>query len=209
MHGLPQLILLQANGYKALAATNGDSSRSFALDLQEKIARVAEGDLNATVDFTHGNEQIGVLGVSFNHMVEQLREGRNEIDRLHRSQISQAEHMATVAEVMAGLVHEIRNGMAGFAGWIEIAGRDLPTTSPACALVKDVCLEIAEINRLLRDLLQTARPHTSEDSCRSGKVTKVCYESTCPPQPDGPPPYVGNSSTATRNGLITVMPSIS
>ena len=106
MHGLLQLILLQANGYKALAAIHGDSSRSFALDLREKIARVGEGNLDVTVDFTNGNDQIGIFGLSFNQMVEQLREGRDEIDRLHRSQISRAEHLATVAELVAGLAHE-------------------------------------------------------------------------------------------------------
>jgi hypothetical protein len=42
---------------------------------------------------------------------------------------------------------------------IEIVGRDLPATSPARAVVKDVRLEIAQINRILTDLLETARPH--------------------------------------------------
>ena len=42
---------------------------------------------------------------------------------------------------------------------IEIIGRDLPTTSPARAVVKDVRQEITRINRIVSDLLQTARPH--------------------------------------------------
>jgi signal transduction histidine kinase len=42
---------------------------------------------------------------------------------------------------------------------IEIIGRDLPSTSPARAVVKDVRQEIAQINHILTDLLQTARPH--------------------------------------------------
>jgi signal transduction histidine kinase len=42
---------------------------------------------------------------------------------------------------------------------IEIIGRDLPTTSPARAVVKDVRQEIARINHIVTDLLQTARPH--------------------------------------------------
>ena len=42
---------------------------------------------------------------------------------------------------------------------IEIIGRDLPGSSPARAVVKDVRQEIARINHIVTDLLQTARPH--------------------------------------------------
>ncbi|HMD17369.1 MAG TPA: ATP-binding protein, partial [Terriglobales bacterium] len=48
------------------------------------------------------------------------------------------------------------------AGVIEIVGRDLPTTSPARAVVKDVRLEITRISRTLTDLLETARPRRPE-----------------------------------------------
>ena len=41
----------------------------------------------------------------------------------------------------------------------EIIGRDLPSTSPACAVVNEVRQEIARINHIVTDLLQTARPH--------------------------------------------------
>ncbi len=47
-------------------------------------------------------------------------------------------------------------------GVIEIVGRDLPESSPAKAVVKDVREEIAQINRILTDLLGTARPRASE-----------------------------------------------
>lgn len=95
-------------------------------------------------------------------MVQQLRESREEIEHLHRTQMSRAEHFATLGELATGLAHEIRNPLAGIAGVIEIVGRDLPATSPAKAVVKDVREEIAQINRILTDLLGTARPRASE-----------------------------------------------
>ena len=75
-------------------------------------------------------------------MVQQLRESREEIDLLHRTQMSRAEHFATLGELATGLAHEIRNPLAGIAGVIEIVGRDLPASSPARAVVKDVRQEI-------------------------------------------------------------------
>jgi signal transduction histidine kinase len=129
------------------------------VELQQKIGQLGSGDLSVSVSFAHRNDEIGDLGRNFNHMVEQLRENRNEIERLHRTQMSRAEHMATLGEMATGLAHEIRNPLAGIAGVIEIIGRDLPATSPARAVVKDVRQEITRINRIVSDLLQTARPH--------------------------------------------------
>ncbi len=142
------------------------------VELQEKIGLVSEGDLDVDVSFSRRNDEIGDLGRNFNHMMQQLRESREEIKRLHHTQISRAEHLATLGEMAAGLAHEIRNPLAGIAGVIEIIGRDLPSTSPARAVVKDVRLEIAQIDRILTDLLETARPHPPHIS-RSNLNTTV------------------------------------
>jgi signal transduction histidine kinase len=132
------------------------------VELQEQIARVGRGDLHASVTFAKRNDEIGDLGRNFNRMVQQLRESRAEIELLHRTQMSRAEHLATLGELATGLAHEIRNPLAGIAGVIEIVGRDLPVTSPAKAVVKDIRLEIAQINRIVTDLLETARPRAPE-----------------------------------------------
>jgi len=129
------------------------------VELQQKIAELGGGDLTVSVSFAHRNDEIGDLGRNFNQMVAQLRESREEIERLHRTQMSRAEHLATLGEMATGLAHEIRNPLAGIAGVIEIIGRDLPSSSPARSVVKDVRQEIARINHIVTDLLQTARPH--------------------------------------------------
>jgi len=129
------------------------------IELQEKIAEVSEGNLNVAVSFSRRNDEIGDLGRNFNRMLQQLREGRDEIERLHRTQMSRAEHLATLGELATGLAHEIRNPLAGIAGVIEIVSRDLPTSSPARAVVKDIRQEIAQINRAVTDLVEMARPH--------------------------------------------------
>jgi signal transduction histidine kinase len=163
MDTLSPMILLDENGYKALAtANNSDDLRHVIAELQGKIVRVGEGDLNVAVGFSNRNNEIGDLGRNFNRMVQQLRESQEDVERLHRTQMSRAECFATIGELAAGLAHEIRNPLAGIAGVVEIVGRDLPVTSPACAAVKDVRLEIDQINHILTDFLQTARPHVPE-----------------------------------------------
>jgi len=128
------------------------------LELQDKIARVSLGDLNASVSFANRNDEIGDLGRDFNDMVAQLKASREEIHRLHQTQMSRAEHFATLGELAAGLAHEIRNPLAGIAGVIEIVSRDLPPGSAARSVIKDAKEEAVQINRILTDLLETARP---------------------------------------------------
>ena len=128
------------------------------IELQKKISLLREGDLQVTVDFADRNDEIGDLGRDFNDMVRQLRESRAEIQHLHRTQMTRAEHLATLGELAAGLAHEIRNPLAGIAGVIEIVGRDLPAESPARAVFGDVREEVQHINRIVTDLLEIARP---------------------------------------------------
>jgi signal transduction histidine kinase len=134
------------------------SVRRPMLELQDKIARVSLGDMDVSVSFAKRNDEIGDLGRDFNDMVAQLKASREEIHLLHQTQMSRAEHFATLGELAAGLAHEIRNPLAGIAGVIEIVSRDLPQNSPARGVIKDAKEEAMQINRILTDLLETARP---------------------------------------------------
>ena len=84
----------------------------------------------SSVSFADRNDEIGDLGRDFNDMVAQLKSSREEIQRLHQTQMSRAEHFATLGELAAGLAHEIRNPLAGIAGVLEIVSRDLPADQP-------------------------------------------------------------------------------
>jgi len=128
------------------------------VELQDKMARVRAGDLFVEVSFADRNDEIGDLGQHFNEMVHQLRESREEIERLHRTQISRAEHLATLGEMAAGLAHEIRNPLAGIAGVMEIVGRDLPSNSAAKEVLGEVRHEVVHINKIVTELLEIARP---------------------------------------------------
>ena len=145
------------------------SFRRPMLELQDKIARLRLGDMEVSVGFANRNDEIGDLGRDFNDMVAQLKASREEIQRLHQTQMSRAEHFATLGELATGLAHEIRNPLAGIAGVIEIVSRDLPPNSPARSVIKDAKEEALQINRILTELLETARPKPPEF-----RVSDIC-----------------------------------
>lgn len=132
------------------------------IELQDKIAKVRDGQMNVSVGFADRNDEIGDLGRNFNDMVRQLRESREEVQRLHREQMVRAEHFATMGELAAGLAHEIRNPLAGIAGVMNIVARDLPPTSPAREVVGEIQAEVQHINRFVTELLTLARPKAPE-----------------------------------------------
>ena len=70
----------------------------------------------------------------------------------------QAEHLATLGELAAGLAHEIRNPLAGIAGAIEIITKDFPRDHPDREVLEDLRQEVRRIEKTLNDLLVYARP---------------------------------------------------
>ena len=129
------------------------------LELQDKIERVQLGDMDVAVSFADRHDEIGDLGRDFNDMVAQLKASREEIQRLHQTQMSRAEHFATLGELAAGLAHEIRNPLAGIAGVLDIVSRDLPADSVARDVIQDAKQEAVQINRILTELLDPHDPN--------------------------------------------------
>jgi len=127
-------------------------------ELANTIGRVRGGDLTARVSFAKRGDDVGKLGRQFNEMIERLDENRREIEELHQREMARAEHLATLGELAAGLVHEIRNPLAGIAGVVDIMGKELPANSPSREVISDVHREILRIQAILNDLLSYARP---------------------------------------------------
>jgi signal transduction histidine kinase len=128
------------------------------VELSRKIEAVRNGDLYARVSFSDRDDDIGYLGRNFNEMVRQLRESRDALQRIHQTQMSRAEHLATLGELAAGLAHEVRNPLAGIAGAVDILGHELPASSPSREIVGEVQQEVRRIQSTLNELLDYARP---------------------------------------------------
>jgi two-component system sensor histidine kinase HydH len=89
----------------------------------------------------------------------------NQIRSL-RARLQQAEQLAALGTVTAGVAHEIRNPLASLRGLTELLGRDVPPTDPRHKYVDTMLDAIDRLNRLIEDLLVFSRP-------KAGKATPV------------------------------------
>jgi len=73
-------------------------------------------------------------------------------------QLADAEHLATMGELSAGLAHEIKNPLAGIKGAIDVIHDSLPATDLHRDILGDVLHQVDRIDKIVRDLLNYAKP---------------------------------------------------
>jgi two-component system NtrC family sensor kinase len=127
-------------------------------ELRKTIAQVHDGNLSARVEFAKDDDDLVQFGRQFNDIIRQLDENRREIEELHKREINNGQHLATLGELAAGLAHQIRNPLAGIAGVVDIMSKELPANSSSRAVIGDVQREILHIQAILNDLLSYSRP---------------------------------------------------
>ena len=73
-------------------------------------------------------------------------------------QLADAEHLATLGELSAGLAHEIKNPLAGIKGAIDVIRDSLSPADMHREILGDVIHEVNRIDKIVRDLLNYAKP---------------------------------------------------
>jgi PAS domain S-box-containing protein len=79
-------------------------------------------------------------------------------------QLADAEHLATMGELSAGLAHEIKNPLAGIKGAIDVIRDSIPAGDMHREILGDVLHEVNRIDNIVRDLLNYAKPRPPSNS---------------------------------------------
>jgi len=91
-------------------------------------------------------------------------------------QVQRAERLASIGRLAAGIAHEIRNPLASISGSVEIL-RTLPGADADTRQLIDIAVrEVERLDRLIRSLLEYARPRGEERQRLdlSELVTEIC-----------------------------------
>ena len=147
----------------ALSAATGmliyQERQSWAIlkDLRGVISKIAP-TYAALVQITPSANSTTALEQEIRSLTENWRDFCDHCQRVHDTEMVQAEHLATMGELAAGVAHEIRNPLAGIAGAIEIISKDFPKDHPDREILDDLKQEVRRIEKVLSDLLTYARP---------------------------------------------------
>ena len=126
-------------------------------ELLTQMRRVEAGDLAARAASRRVDE-VGELERGFNGMVTSLDSAKRELHESHEKQIQQANKLASVGELAAGLAHEIRNPLAGIAAAVEVLAEQRDDRE----ITAEIQRQVKRLNTTLSDLLDFARPREPE-----------------------------------------------
>jgi signal transduction histidine kinase len=156
-------------------------------DLVRLTQKISEGDFSQRIVETSKNE-IGQLIGSFNRMIEKLKENQESLENYLESlestnkQLKQAqeelirtEKLASIGRFAAGVAHEVGNPLGAILGYTSILKKEGIDREEAKDYMKRIEGEIDRINKIVRELLDFARP--SKFEIREVKINKI-IEST-------------------------------
>jgi two-component system NtrC family sensor kinase len=152
-------------------------SRIVVIPIRKLLAateRIAAGDYSHTVPVPGGAE-IAELAESFNMMLAALRSKQEEAEaymksleranselQAAREETIRTEKMASVGLLAAGMAHEIGTPLAAIIGYSGILRDELAGDAMQADYLRRIEQESARIDRIVRDLLNYARPSKAD-----------------------------------------------
>ncbi|MDD5613886.1 MAG: ATP-binding protein [Candidatus Omnitrophica bacterium] len=120
--------------------------------LRDNVLEVGKGKLNQKIDIKLKKDEIGDLAKAFNKMLDDLKDTQN--------QLIQAEKMASLGQLSAGVAHEIKNPLTIIIQGIEYLKNSLtdPKLIDATDRIKKAALRADKIVIDLLDYSQPALP---------------------------------------------------
>ncbi|HYG66804.1 MAG TPA: ATP-binding protein, partial [Anaeromyxobacteraceae bacterium] len=116
--------------------------------LVQATRRLKAGDLDHRVEGLR--DEFAQLATSFNEMAGSLKEQMQLMQR--------TEQLVVVGELAAGLVHEIKNPLAGVKAAVQVLAREATLSDEDREVLRKVGCEVSGLEALLKSFLGFAKP---------------------------------------------------
>jgi len=152
-------------------------------DLVRLTKRISDGDFSQSIEVTSKNE-IGQLMESFNRMIERLKENQESLNKYLESlesankqlkqtqeELIRTEKLASIGRFAAGVAHEVGNPLGAILGYTGILKKGRMDSEETKDYLKRIEDEIERIDKIVRELLDFARP--SKFEIREVEINKI------------------------------------
>jgi hypothetical protein len=132
--------------------------------------KIAEGDLDSGSE-PPGGDEVGRVFSSFHHMASRLREDRakmeeyiQSLERVNRDlrraqdEIIRSEKLASIGRLAAGVAHEVGNPTGAILGYLDLLAKGGLSPAEEKEVLERAEGEAERIRRIVRELLDFARP---------------------------------------------------
>ncbi len=158
---------------------NVNLARSIAVpirELEKVTKKVAMGDFSEAIE-VKGEDEITSLEISFNQMEDRLKDTLNSLEHavknLHekQAQLVEAEKLASIGILAAGIAHEINNPLTSVLTFSHLMLEQMPEDDPRREKLKMMVRETERARIIVRQLLSFAK---------ETKLKKVKTNINCP-----------------------------
>lgn len=171
------------------------------LPVGQALAWLGEGADGEAQLLSEGGDALGRVGGAVNRLVERLRaerartreqiislQGANRLLaeekralREAREDLARSERLATVGRLAAGVAHEVGNPLAAILGYAGILRSRLPPGEGGAEYAERIEREAARMDRILRDLLDLARPRAERAAALDlGQIVRQAHALVAP-----------------------------
>lgn len=140
------------------------------IEMAEASHNIAQGNLDQRISYS-GSDEIGILSKSFNTMAEKLsividslRGKESSLQKAYndllqaQAQLVQSEKMAAIGELVASVVHEMRNPLCSVKLNFQIIGRTLEKGSPLLEHYRIGLDQVSQLERMFSSLMDYSKP---------------------------------------------------
>lgn len=126
-------------------------------DLSLAAKKIARGHFPSKIEIK-SNDEIADLGRAFSFMISSLEARDKELKESVRKTVAEAERLAMIGQLAAGVAHEVNNPLTGILLYCDLVLKDLSEDNPQRENLEKISREAKRCKTIIRGLLDFARP---------------------------------------------------